>query len=110
MGGCYYDNKEELYPYSNVECDTSDVTYSNTIVTIINGHCLSCHSNANAASLGGYIPLEDYENVKITIEEGSFLGSILYQAEYDPMPVDYQLSDCEIKQIQAWINSGALND
>ncbi|MCK4663622.1 MAG: hypothetical protein KAT68_12200 [Bacteroidales bacterium] len=107
---CYYDNEEDLYPVSLNTCDTINVTYNGTIVPLLNNHCLSCHSNILAPSLGGNIPLENYNDVKETAIEGSLYGSISYNPDYSSMPIDYKLDECTIKKVKIWIENGAKND
>ena len=50
LGSCYYDSEEALYPVINSACDTTNVTFSGTIVSLLANNCLSCHSNATAAA------------------------------------------------------------
>ncbi|HNW53110.1 MAG TPA: hypothetical protein PKN21_02525, partial [Bacteroidales bacterium] len=45
LGGCYYDNEEDLYLGSS-GCDTTNVTYSGTVVPVFAGYCNSCHSSS----------------------------------------------------------------
>lgn len=108
LNGCYYDVEEELYPVVNNPCDTTDVTFSATIVPILQQNCYSCHSNA--ANLGS-VSVEGYDNVKALVDDGRLTGSIKYQAGYSPMPSGApQLTDCNLLKIDTWINHGALNN
>lgn len=114
LSSCYYDSKEELYGLNN--CDTTTVTYSGTILPILQASCLSCHSSGAAALLGGGNNLDGYDNVLNFVEpsdpaNSSLYGSVAWIAGYSFMPKSAsQLSDCSISKIGAWINSGALND
>ncbi len=103
---CYYDNEQDLYPQSQL-CDTSAVTYSGTIVPMLQQHCLKCHNNTNAPALGGNIRLENYVQVKNAVVNGSFAGSIIHSNQYKPMPPDYRLSQCLILKTQWWIAHGS---
>ena len=108
LQGCYYDIEEELYPSNGTTCDTSAVTYSGTIKSILNESCISCHSVASAQ---GNVVLEGYSLLKVYVDDGSFLGSVSHGAGYSPMPKGgNKLSDCKILQIQTWIASGAPNN
>src|SRR5690606_3485566 len=74
LSGCYYDNEEELYPFSNLNCDTlSVITYSNTIQAIANTNCAisGCHTGVNPT---GGIKLETYQQMK-SIADNSKLSS-----------------------------------
>ena len=105
MGGCYYDNVEELYPNG---CNTNDVTYSGNIVPILQSNCYSCH---NDLSQQGGINLQGYENVLIYVEDGSLMGSVRHDEGYEPMPLTGgKLSNCSIDRMQAWIDAGALDN
>jgi len=89
-------------------CDTALYTYSGSIKIIINNKCVGCH---NPSSLGGNIDLSTYNGVKTVSLNGKLYGSVANQSGYSPMPKNSaKLSDCEIRQIQKWINAGSLNN
>lgn len=91
-----------------VECDTSNVTYSETIVAILQTNCLGCHSTT---STGGGILLNSYAGVKEQVNNGKLLGSITWQSGYQQMPQNAaQLSACDITKFEIWIDSGAPNN
>ncbi|MFC1732387.1 hypothetical protein ACFL6I_18945 [candidate division KSB1 bacterium] len=101
---CYYDIEEELYPI----CDTTNITYSGTIVPIIDGSCNVCHSQGLQL---GNISTEGYNNLKTIVDDGSFWGAINHNTNYSPMPKNgNKLSDCTLKQIKTWIDQGAPNN
>jgi hypothetical protein len=63
-----------------------------------------CH---NAASNFGNIKLETYEQVVQRVEDGRLLGAIRHESGFSPMPQgNPKLSDCQIAQIEAWIDEG----
>jgi len=106
--GCYNNSEEYLYPKINNNCDTTNVTYSGTISTIISENCLSCHQGSSAS---GNIDLSNYANVKVQADNGKLLGTIKQLSGYSPMPKgSSKLSDCKINQIEIWIRNGALNN
>ena len=110
VSSCYYDSEEYLYPNTSSQCDTTDVTYSKSVVPIIQNSCLSCHSNSTAA-LGGNIKLEDYADVKLRADDHRLLGSIEHQSGYSPMPQgSKKLDDCKISTVRIWVNAGAPNN
>ncbi|MBP1666716.1 MAG: hypothetical protein H6Q23_1576 [Bacteroidetes bacterium] len=103
---CYYDNEEALYPSPGSSCDTANVTFSAKISNILADNCLSCHSNATAASAGNNIRLQDYIDVKARTT--AIAGSIKHTATYSPMPKNGgKLKACSITMVDIWIRNGA---
>lgn len=105
---CYNDNEEDLYPAG--ACNTTAVTYSQTIKPIIQSNCAisGCH-DAATASLG--YNLEGYDGLKAAITAGRLLGAINHQSGYSAMPKNMQqLSQCYRDQITKWVNDGAINN
>jgi hypothetical protein len=106
---CYYDNEEALYPSYNNTCDTTNVTYSGTIVPILNNSCYSCHSNSTAAGLGNNIRLENYADVQVRAV--SIAGSIKHTGSFSPMPKNGgQIKACSITQFDIWVRMGMQNN
>lgn len=106
MTGCYYDKEELLYPPTN--CDTTGVTYSGTVLPLLQSNCLGCHNQAGGQ--GGII-LEGHANTVIRVNDGSLMGAISHASGYSPMPKSGQkLAACDIQRIQTWINAGAPNN
>lgn len=107
ISGCYYDKEDLLY--GNSTCDTTAVTYSQTVKSILsNNSCMSCHAGAIPS---GSINLETYANVKATVTNGSLYGSITHATGYVAMPQGASsMSSCDIKKIKAWIDAGAPNN
>lgn len=86
-------------------CDSSDVTYSGSILPIIQFNCIGCHSTADPQ---GDINLEHFAKVKELVDNGSFYGSILHHPDYVPMPrEDITLPECYLRLISIWIDNGA---
>lgn len=99
--GCYYDNKEELYPntYGGTStCDTTNQTYTASIKTIIDVNCASvgCHVT------GGQSPdLTSYQKVKDNITRVKVRA-----IDLKTMPAAAPLSVCDMNKLTAWINAG----
>lgn len=111
LNGCYYDSKEFLFPELSSPCDTSNVTYLNSVQPVMSQYCLSCHSNSTAQSYGASIRLEDYSDVLIYAQNGKLLGTISHESGYSPMPKGTsKLSDCIVSNIRTWIDAGAPNN
>lgn len=101
---CYKDNKETMYPSG--ACDTSSITWTNNIKSIVNNSCASsgCHDAATAA--GGYA-LNTYSGVKSMTDNNRFLAVI----ESGSMPKNAaKLDACTINKVRRWINTGALEN
>jgi len=108
LSSCYYDNQEALYPSLSSSCDTTNVTFSTKIATVLANNCLSCHSNAMAASAGNNIRLQDYNDVKARAT--AIAGSIKHTGTYSPMPKNGgKLNTCSITLVDIWIRNGAPN-
>jgi mono/diheme cytochrome c family protein len=91
-----------IIPPDTTDCDTSFVTYPGTVYPIFEANCISCHSGPTPE---GGIDLTDFEDVAFLAQSGALMGSIQQLAGYSPMPQNAPpLTNCEITQIQKWIN------
>jgi len=102
IASCYYDNEEALYPSIDSACDTTNVTFSGTLVKILSNNCYSCHSDANAG-FGGNIHLESISDVRTNSAK---LIVAIKQTGAKPMPPFGKLKDCSITQFEIWIRDG----
>ncbi len=110
FAGCYYDSEERLYPSISGPCDDTVVTFSGTVTTILQV-CLTCHSNSAASSSGNGIKLQDYNDIMIIVNNGRLIGAVNHLNGFVPMPDGGgKLPDCEIAQLQKWIDNGSLNN
>lgn len=92
----------------DVECDSLNVTYSATVWPIIQNRCYGCHSGGSPS---GGISLENHANLVALANSGQLMGAIRHDQGYSPMPKNgAKLSDCNISQIQKWINDGTPNN
>jgi len=103
FASCYNDN--ELDIYGEVTCDTTDVTFSNSIQPIINSSCATtgCHVSGGNGS-GDFT---NFSGIQAKINNGSFENRVLVQKD---MPPGTPLSDCDLQLIQAWLDAGAQNN
>ena len=109
LNSCYYDNAEALYPTLSSTCDTTNVTFSTTIVSILNNNCYSCHSNATAASSGNNIKVQNYADVVAIAAR--LIGSVKHTGPYSPMPKNGgTLKACSVTQLDIWIRNGMPNN
>ena len=103
--GCYYDVEEVLYPGG---CSMDTVTYSETILPILQRECYTCHDNL---SQNGGISLEGYSKVLATVDNGSLLGAIRHDVGFSAMPDDRpKLDACTIGKVEKWVADGALDN
>lgn len=107
--------KEAPLPKVQV-CDTSNISYSQTVKPIFETNCYSCHSTAVTQGKGGldienYTSLMNYLNRNYDGVFGSQFYRVVSQAPGTlPMPPASKLSDCDISKIKAWIDKGAPNN
>lgn len=111
VAGCYYDTEEKLYPELSTSCDLTNVTFAATVTPILQASCFSCHSNSNAAGSGGGIKIQNYADVVTLAKNGKLMGTVTHASGYQAMPQGGgKLTDCEINQLQKWIDNGTLNN
>lgn len=104
FSGCYYDNEEELYPGTMLNCDTlTNITYTNSIKAITQSNCAisGCHTGVNPT---GGLHLDTYIQVKAVADNGKLGDRVLIQRD---MPPTGPLNACDMESIQVWINNGA---
>jgi len=105
LGGCYYDNEEDLYLGSS-SCDTSNVTYALSVAPVFTGYCNSCHSGASPS---GNVVTDNYASVKTNITR--IRGSINHQSGFSAMPKGGgKLTSCDLSKIDIWIRQGMPNN
>ena len=93
---------------TSTTCDTSNVTYSGIVSGIISTNCVQCHNSSNTS---GNVNIEGYSNLKAYIDgnKTNFLNVISYLTS-TKMPPAYKLTDCEIAQINKWVQAGYANN
>ena len=104
---CYYDNVTDLYP-SFVKCDTTNVTYSQTIVPIMTANCNVCHNTATASA--GIIT-DTYAGLSAVAADGTLWKGVNQEPGISPMPKGgNRLSSCDLAKIKTWIDAGSQNN
>lgn len=108
VSSCYRDIEEKLYP-ANGNCDVATVTFSATVVPMLQSNgCLGCHSGGAPS---GNISLDGYNNVKVVAQNGKLFGAISHSPGFSPMPQGgNKMSTCNINKIKAWIDAGIPNN
>lgn len=84
-------------------CDVSNVKYSADVHTILQSNCQSCHNDAAPTE---NVSVQDYEDVKKSVDSGKLLSQI----KDGKMPPSGKLPDCQISKIEKWIQNGAPNN
>ena len=106
LESCKYNNVEEM----RNSCDTTQVTYSGTIVPILEANCYRCHGTNSNSGSGGII-LQDYNVLSGFASDGKLYGNAAHLPGYIPMPYDGgKLSDCDLAKLKKWIDSGHPNN
>jgi len=109
--GCYKDNAEEMYPPAGggSTCDTSNVTFSNTVNAIIATKCATAGCHATSSPTG--INLSSYAGIASIANSGKLMASITHSGGASAMPKGLpKLDDCSIAKIKKWVDDGAPNN
>lgn len=113
FSSCYYDNEDSLYPPlpDGVEvCELEEISYSMVIMPIMEASCTTpdCHAGNIPAD---NLDLTSYAEVKKIADNGKLFGVVAHLAGFSKMPRNAnKLSDCQINQIDNWIQQGAQNN
>ena len=111
MGGCYYDNLAELHP--ELQCDpNATVSFADDIVPILSGSCSSASADCHASNGTSLKPLNDYNGVKVQVDNGKLLSSIIWDGNASFMPSGSisKIDSCSMSKISRWIAAGAPNN
>jgi len=89
-------------------CETSNITYTNTIAKILETNCYACHGGTATAS--GGIKLDTYEGAKAKGVANQLYPAVSQSGTVPAMPQGGdKLSDCNIIKIKKWIDDGYPN-
>ncbi|MFL5753131.1 MAG: hypothetical protein ACJ76F_06975 [Bacteroidia bacterium] len=93
-------------PAPKTTCAEPNLTYTSDIKPILDVNCATtCHSAKKRAH---GIDLSNYESVKASASDASFLGSIRHEGGYTPMPKNHdKLDEPTIQKIACWIQNGS---
>jgi hypothetical protein len=90
----------------NGPCDSTNVSYSTTLVPIINTFCKGCHNSGNASQ---GVNLDNYQGVQAVALNGQLMGGLT--GKLSPMPkYSLPLTRCDIAKFRQWIIEGAKNN
>ena len=88
-------------------CDTSNVTFSKTVLPILEANCVGCHSGPSATA---GVNLSNYDGLKRVVSSNRFPNVLTGASGAPQMPPGSRLSSCDITRISAWVRKGAIND
>src|SRR5690606_11671059 len=100
INGCYYDNKEDLYPDTG-NCDTTNIGFTTVIKPIVDQHCATsgCHLGASPT---GY-DFSNYEGFAKVAHNGKLIPAIEHTGP-NPMPEGTpKLDYCTLTKIKLWV-------
>ncbi len=89
------------------DCDVSNVTYTNSIKSILDSNCTTsgCHSDNDLLTNGS---LTNYTFAKAFADFGRLVGAVNHDAGFTAMPQGGEkLDQCDIDKIAAWVAAGA---
>ncbi len=111
--GCYKDNEQELYQFTSIldttktsGCDTSNLTYAGKIEPIIQQNCIVCHGSSYQ-TMGGGFNLQTVTAIAAIAKNNNRLYNAVTSTTNLMPKGGNKLSDCQILQIQTWVNKGA---
>ncbi|MGA3013029.1 MAG: hypothetical protein ABSD71_03225 [Bacteroidales bacterium] len=85
-------------------CDSTNVTYTSSIKTIVSSWCVGCHGGSNPSN---GLSLETYSEVVACAKSNRLMGALRHETGYYAMPKGGEmLSTCDINLFQKWINLG----
>jgi hypothetical protein len=107
LSSCSKESADNLEGAS-ATCDTTNVSYSQQVVPILQDNCYSCHSGTTPPT---GISLDSYANLKTFVSNGFLVDAVTQNGIVTPMPYGLpELPSCEVNTIVAWVNQGALNN
>jgi mono/diheme cytochrome c family protein len=100
---CKFDNEEDRF--GGIACDTVAVKYSAKVKSLVQTHCISCHSPGGQQESQ---PFTTYNDLSIYAENGTLTDRI--NNATSPMPPTGLLDECDRAMIDAWIKAGYPNN
>lgn len=88
-------------------CDTLNVTYSGSIVPLVQQRCQGCHSGSTPAA---GLNLTSWTTMSAIAGDGRLRASVTHATGAVPMPPGPQMPTCEIRKFLIWEEAGAPNN
>jgi uncharacterized membrane protein len=103
LESCYYDNEEELYHLTPVDCSTVNASFSQSVLPLITTKCATsgCH---NASAAGGVV-LQNYDQINAKADR---IKQRVIVERTMPPGGGPTLDQANI--ISCWITNGKLNN
>lgn len=103
LTGCYYDNEEELYPFSAGACDTTGfgaLTYQADLKPLFDTQCAfgGCHVAGGAPG-----QFDTYAGIQARLADIRARACVIKDMPLSPG----QLTPCEREKLRVWIDAGA---
>ena len=95
-----FEREEVVVSPPSPEIDSTTVTYTNTVSTIMTNHCLQCHSNPTRN--GAPFSLTTFQEVR---SRAAAVNTAMNDVN-DPMPPSGRIAASQREQIQEWIDNG----
>ncbi len=90
------------------ECDTTSVTFSGSILPLLNSTCAGCHSGSSPS---GGVSLTNHAEVVAAIGSNNLMPSIRQEAGASVMPpAGNPLNECQVQLFEIWIAEGMPNN
>lgn len=105
--GCFYDKEELVYPQTGTgNCDTANMTFSTTILPLINTRCNDCHTGNVTSGFN----FSNYNVLRARAISGELMNRLTTTDPSKHMPQGGpMLPDCEIQKFRAWVARNAPN-
>ncbi|MBS1779919.1 MAG: hypothetical protein JST70_11380 [Bacteroidetes bacterium] len=88
-------------------CDSNNFAYNSGVKPLVEKYCTGCHSGSAPQ---GSVTLTSYNAVKDAVLNKSLIQCINYTPGYNGMPQGLHLSNCEVRQIEKWVDAGMPNN
>lgn len=86
-------------------CDTVNVKFNTHIKPLVQSNCAGCHTYTSGTLL------TNYAQIKTSVDNGKLYNVITHTTGFQAMPQGgSKLSDCKIRMLKIWIDSGAPNN
>jgi uncharacterized membrane protein len=86
----------------DLNCDTTNVTYTTSIADIITTSCVGCHKSPSPS---GGVDLSSYSGVYAVAMNGKLVNVVTGTTKL--MPPGNKMPPCKISKIQKWVSVGA---
>lgn len=99
------ENNNEFDLYGEIECDTVNITWESTIAEILEINCVVCHGPSQSYN---NVRHDSYTSEMVVVNDGRLRGVVNHLPGFSKMPKDRpQLSECDLKKINTWLDNGA---